>query len=647
VLTRDALQEVVEAYSAFDHVVFDVETIGGREQRTGGTKNADVPALDERTNVVVWIALAGPGRVDIIPMGHPSIEGHEAPKQLSRYEVLTALKPIFFDPERRKINHNVSFDTLSLAKHWGELPPGPFTDTISLVHVLNENLPAYNLGDLVDHYLGFRYAKLARDGAIDSFGFWDVARYVGQDAKVTQLLYDRLRPLYDLPNRESLRRILELEGDITEVLIHAKQHGALVDRDGFERINAVLSQELYEVTAEIFHAVAKELEAPEWDANQRPGWSGREFLITSTQQRAKLLYGDKPYGLGLPCKVPTNKGAQSTSEKALKPLVRKHPVVRLLLRHAELSKLRSTYTSGFMPHVADDGRIRTSFKQAGAATGRFSSARPNLQNIPRQSDDEADVQIRRLFVAPPGHVLVVGDFGQIEYRVMAHFAGPMVRQSRMLQAFTNEIDLHAMTAAGLFGLPVTQVGKEQRQAGKTANFCLMFGGGPNRLLETGLAKTIKQADEVFEGFHATYPEVEKFTKLTILRCRRMDRPYVETLWGRRRRLPEINTPKRDHQAGKLRAYAERQAVNHIIQGTAADLNKAAMVRAYRRIREWGYEGKMHLILTVHDEIVLEVPEDLAEVGVQLLREAMQGVKAELLVPLVADIHFGPTWADAK
>lgn len=620
ILDSDELAEVIRQYEAFDYIVFDVETIGGREGR--GSKK-DIPALDERTNEVLWIAIAGPGRVDIIPLGHPG-----GPTQLDRSEALMALKPLFFS-DRAKINQNVLFDTLSLAKYWGAIPPGPYGDTTTLVHLLNENLMSYKLGDLVTHYFQFAYRKLAAEGTpIDQFPFEDVARYVGLDAKLTQLLWASKRPLYDRPGSEKLKAVLNMEQDLIEVLIHAKHRGALVNRDAFTDLDTHLAAQLA-ITEDKIYASA-----------------GRKFLITSTQQRAKLLYGSVEEGnLGLDCKVMTDKGAPSTAEKALKPLVRKHAVVPLLMQHADLSKLKSTYTSGFMPHVADDGRIRCSLNPNGARTGRFSSSKPNLQNIPRQSDDEDAQRIRSMFIAPPGYVLVVGDFGQVEYRAMAHFAGPLVKESRLLQAFLDGIDLHAMTGAGLHGVALEDLGKEQRQNGKTANFCLMFGGGSNRLVESGFA--VKRAEAAFDSFHATYPEVNRFTERTVAHCRQMPKPYVETLWGRRRRLPEINLPRNSHEAGRIRSYAERQAVNHIIQGTAADINKSAMVRAYRRLERFGLKGRGHLVLTVHDEIMLEVPEDKAEAGVELLREAMENVKIKLRVPLVADIHYGANWAAAK
>lgn len=627
ILDGEDLRETVKSYEAFDYFVFDTETIGTREPREGSGKK-DLPALDERTNRAIWIALSGPGRVDIIPMGHPSIEDNPAPEQLSLAEVLTELRPLFFS-DRRKVAANVIFDTLTLAKHWGGIPPGPYGDLAVLVQLLDENLRDYDLGSIVTKYLGYGYRKLGREGAMDSFPFWDVARYVGYDAKLAHLVWiSRQARLARYPK---LQALFDLECDITEVLIHAKERGTMVDREALQTLDEHLEGELAKLSEDIYAA------------------AGQKFLITSTQQRAKLLYGPpEEGGLGLKCSVFTNTGAKSTSEEALTKLVRKHPVVPLLVKHSDLSKLRSTYCSGFLPHIHPDGRIRGRLNQRGAATGRFTSSGPNLQNIPRQGDeDDAEKKIRSMFVAPPGYVLVVGDFGQVEYRVMGHFAAPFVKESRILRAFLDDIDLHAMTAGGLYNLDPSEVTKEQRQAGKTCNFLLMFGGGYTRIMESGLAREKTKAKGIYEQFHRTYPEVKKFTEATIRACRTMKTPYVETLWGRRRRLPMIKIPANNEEMAGHRMYAERQAVNHKIQGTAADINKSAMVRAHRRIDRYGYRGQMHIILTVHDEIIMEVPERLADDGVALLKEAMEGVKVDLRVPLVADVHAAETWADAK
>jgi DNA polymerase-1 len=617
ILTIEALEQLVQDYTQFDYFVFDCETNATREPRASKRKDADIPALDERTNKPTWMALAGPGRVDVIPFGHPN-----GPPQLTIGEVLTGLKPLFFSGIT-KVNHNVKFDILTLAKYWREIPPGPYADTGAIAHLLDENLRSYRLGDVIEHYFDYSYRKLAREGEpIDSFSFDELARYVGLDAKLTQLLYEFLMPY--LERQPLLMNINDLEGDVLEVLMYAKRHGALIDKESLQALAQNLEYELDKLSQQIYKVV------------------GYEFNIASTQQRGTLLYEK----LGLECKVFTDEGSPSTSDKALQPLMRKHPVVPLLIRHGDLSKMYGTYASGFTPYIEDDGRIRAGLNPFGTVTGRFSASKPNLQNVPRQSDESEDgSRIRSMFIAPPGFVLVVGDFGQVEYRTMAHFAGPLVKKSRMLLAFLEEIDLHAMTASGLYDKPIEEVTKEERQSGKTANFLLMFGGGVTRLMDNGWPK--KQAETVFDGFHQTYPEVGRFTEMMVKRLSAMDKPYAETLWGRRRRLKDIKLPGVSRELRQRRSYAERQAVNHVVQGTAADLNKAAMVRMFRRIERTGHLNRWHLILTVHDEIMVEVPEDDAEEAVALLREAMEGVKADLLVPLTTDIHYGQNWAAAK
>ncbi len=620
ILTPEALKQVVEDYLQFDYFVLDCETLAGREQRPAKRKDADIPALDERTNKVFWLALAGPGRLDVIPFGHPN-----GPSQMSVGEVMEGLRPLIFS-DILKVGQNCKFDILSLSKYWGEVPSGGFDDTAVIAHLLDENLHSYRLGDLIEHYFGFSYRKLAREGEpLDTYEFSEVARYVGLDAKLTQLLWEYLIPYIE--KSPKLKNIHQLECDIIEALVYAKRHGALINKSALVSLGESLAHQLAKLERDIYAVV------------------GHEFLITSTQQRAKLLYG-KPEdgGLGLACEVYTDSGGQSTSDAALQPLTRKHPVVPMLIKHGDLSKLQGTYTTGFLPHIEDDGRIRTNLNQYGARTGRYSSSAPNLQNVKRPDEGDDD-SLRSMFISPPGSVLVVGDYGQVEYRLMAHFAGPLVKDSRMLMAFREGIDLHAMTAAGLYDKAVEDVSKEERQNGKTTNFLLIFGGGINKLVQVGWSE--RQAKVAFEGFHTAYPELNKYTNQLVSKLKGMEKPYAETLWGRRRRLPDIKLKNISQEHRKRQSYAERQAVNHVIQGSAADLNKAAMVRMFRRIERRGYLNRWHLILTVHDEIILEVPERDAGEAAADLKEAMEGVKADLLVPLTTDIHYGTSWASAK
>jgi len=622
VTSERELEEVAAAYLRLPYVVFDVETVAGREPREGA-RNSDKPALDERTNRVLWLALAGPGRVDVIPMGHPSLPNAPAPPQLERWKVMEALRPAFFDPSRPKVGQNVRFDALSLSKYWGQIPPGPYVDLISQVHTLNENLRTYGLGDLAKRYLGFSYAKLAQGGTpMDALPFDAVARYVGLDAKLTQLLYTRMSAL--LAAKPRLEAVAALEHDVTEVLVWAKHYGVLVDRQALQALSVLLEGRLDKIESKVYSA------------------AGHHFLVTSTQQRAKVLYEE----LHLPVHERTPKGAPSTSEKALRPLARKHAIVPLLLEHAELSKLQSTYADGLVTFIDEDGRIRCNLKQSGTVTGRLSSSEPNLQNVPRQSDGGTEARIRSMFLASPGHTLVVGDYANVEARFMAHFSGPTVKKSKLLYAFNHGIDLHLMTASGLFDVPIEEITKEMRQVGKTANFLIMFGGSYQRLMESG-GFSEKVAKRMHQSFHQTYPEISRWTETTLAMVRQMPHPYVETILGRRRRLPELKAPRDTYEGRKLVSYAERQAINAIIQGSAADVNKMAMVRAFRRIQRAGKLGSWKVLLTVHDEIVLEVPERDTDAGIAMLRESMEQVKVDLRCPLVADIASGPTWAAAK
>jgi DNA polymerase-1 len=641
VLSEDQLAEVVDAYHDVDYFTFDCETVPGRAKRF----DKDKPALDERTNKVVWLSLAGHGRCDVIPMGHPTITDkktgtvHEAPAQLRRSEVLRALKPVFFGPAR-KVNQHVGFDLLTLGKYWGEVPPGPVADIQTLCHLYQSTMRrgGFKLDNLSKHYLGFEYQKLAREGAIDTFPFWAVAQYVGLDALVANLLWVLLRPR--IAAREKAEKLFQLEQELTEVVIDMKLHGITVDQPGLRALGDDLALQIKEADDAVRSHVPVGWQSP----NKNP------FNPNSTDHLAKLLYTD----LGLPVMKTTGTGQPSTDKFTLDALSVSHPVVRDLQQLRGLTKLKSTYVDGVLDQMDDDGRLRAGFKQCGTETGRFSCSEPNLQNLPSANDMSADEgkKIRHMFMAAPGCVLIGADYSQIEGRVMGDLCARYGAGTALRDVFLEpNVDWHRATAARMYRIPPEKVDSKQRAKGKTANFALLYGGYWT-LLVRKFKMTEKEAKETYKRFHEAYPELDAFVDITCTQARRRRRPYTETLWGRRRYFPDLNLPVYGEGDARKARYlkvqaAEREAVNHRVQGTSADITKSAMVRYRRRAERLGRRAEWPLLITEHDALLIEAPERDSDEAAKVLLEAMQGVKIDLSVSIPVDVHIGLRWSEAK
>jgi DNA polymerase-1 len=356
--------------------------------------------------------------------------------------------------------------------------------------------------------------------------------------------------------------------------------------------------------------------------------AGREFNLNSPPQLREVLYGE----LGLQPGKKTPKGELSTDASVLEKLRDGHPIVDALLSWRELDKLNSTYLEA-LPKLVDprDGRVHTTFNQAAAATGRLSSSNPNLQNIPARSD--LGRQIRQAFVpGEAGQVLLVADYSQIELRVLAHLSG----DEGLREAFAAGEDIHAATAATVFDLPIAHVDAELRRRAKAVNFGLAYG-----MNAWGLAQRLDiapdEAQEIIDGYFEGFPKIKTYLRTQVERAR-LD-GYTETLLGRRRHIPELTSDNR-----RLRELGERQALNAPIQGSASDVFKVAMIDVDRALRE-APELDCHMLLTVHDELVFEVPADRAEEAAGLVRDRMEHA-IELNVPLLASIGYGPNWADA-
>lgn len=352
---------------------------------------------------------------------------------------------------------------------------------------------------------------------------------------------------------------------------------------------------------------------------------GYEFNLNSPKQLGEALF-DK---LGLPPKRKTKTG-YSTDADVLESLRGYHPVVDGLLEYRQLSKLKSTYTDGLLKVIAPDGRIHSSFNQVETRTGRISSTEPNLQNIPVRS--EVGRELRRFFVAKPGCVLVDADYSQIELRILAHIAD----DKAMRDAFNNHVDIHALTASQVFRVPLELVTPLMRSRAKAVNFGIVYGIGAFSLSQD-IGVTVREADSYIKGYLATFSGVRDYMERVIREAH--EKGYVETLLGRRRALPELSSGNRN-----TRNFGERVARNTPIQGTAADIIKIAMIRVQERLRRENLRAR--LILQVHDELIVEAPDDEAVQAMLILREEMEGAMP-LSVKLEADVHCGATWFAAK
>jgi DNA polymerase-1 len=431
--------------------------------------------------------------------------------------------------------------------------------------------------------------------------------YAAEDADITLRLHQALWP--QLVAEPTLATVFsDIELPLVPVLSRIERTGALVD-----------STLLFQQSQELAERLA-ELETEAWDL------AGQQFNLASPKQLGEILF-DK---LGIPVLKKTEKGAPSTKEEVLQELALDYPLPKVLLEHRGLAKLKSTYTDKLPVMInSTTGRIHTSYHQAGTATGRLSSSDPNLQNIPIRSAEGR--RVRQAFIAAPGHKLVAADYSQIELRIMAHLS----EDPSLLAAFKSGQDIHRATAAEVFGVATDEVTADQRRSAKAINFGLIYG-----MSAFGLARQLtigrKQAADYIELYFARYPGVQNY--MNTIRHTAAERGYVETIFGRRLYLPEINA-----RNGMRRQAAERTAINAPMQGTAADIIKRAMVS----VDDWLRQGtlKSRMIMQVHDELVLEVPESELQLIQAGLIQRMESA-AELLVPLVVDVGVGDNWDEA-
>ena len=587
--TNDASQALVDELLKHSCVAFDTET-------------TSLNALDARLVGMSFATTPGTAYYVAIPA-----DSEEAQRRVDLF------RPFFSAPGIEKVGQNMKYDMLVM-KQYGVNLEGPLFDTM-LAHYVVQPEMRHGMDYMAEIYLKYKTIHIdeligARGRNQRSMGDLspsEICDYACEDADITL----QLKPLLEAEmQKNDVERVFrEIEMPLLPVLADMEMTGVVLDTEAIETTGRLFMERLEQLENEIYQL------------------AGHPFTITSPRQVGEVLFGE----LQLAQKVKKTKtGQYSTSEEELEKLKTKHPIVAKILQHRGLKKLLSTYIEALPKLIhPKTGHIHTSFNQAVTATGRLSSSNPNLQNIPIRDDDGKE--IRRTFVPEPGHVFFSADYSQIELRIMAHLSG----DANLVEAFRSGDDIHAATAAKIFKKPLEEVTKDERRKAKTANFGIIYGISAFGLAERmGVSRT--EAKELIENYFLTYPAVKEYMDKSIDLAR--DRGYILTDFGRRRYLSDINSAN-----SVVRGYAERNAINAPIQGTAADIIKIAMIRIAERMRREGMKSKM--ILQVHDELNFSVlPEELETIR-KIVVEEMESAYT-MQVPLVAECGVGKNWLEA-
>jgi DNA polymerase-1 len=573
--------------------------------------DTETTSLDYMQAQLVGVSFAvGSGRAAYVPCGHDYLG---APAQLSRQQVLEALRPLLETEQLQKIMQHAKYDMNVLAEAGINLR-GVAYDTMLESYVLDSVATRHNMDDLARKYLDYNtvsFEDIAGKGSnqltFNAIEIEKASNYAAEDADITWRLHDVLWP--QVSGEPGLRSVYEqIEQPLIAVLSRIERNGALVDARRLHEQSVELGERMQKLQQEAFVL------------------AGQEFNLSSPKQLGEILYTK----LQLPALKKTPTGQPSTAEPVLAELALDYPLPKVLMEYRGLAKLKSTYTDK-LPLMIDprSGRVHTSYHQAVTATGRLSSSDPNLQNIPVRTDEGR--RVRQAFIAPAGYKLVSADYSQIELRIMAHLSA----DTGLCRAFADGLDIHRATAAEVFSVALDKVTTEQRRSAKAINFGLIYG-----MSAFGLAKQLQtgrhQAQEYIDLYFSRYPGVLRYMEDT--RRHAAERGYVETLFGRRLYLPDI----RSKNAG-VRQAAERTAINAPMQGTAADIIKRAMIAVDSWLAASGVDARM--IMQVHDELVLEVAEtDVEQIREQLI--ILMAGAADLQVPLEVHAGVGNNWDEA-
>lgn len=596
------------------HVVYSLDElntwIARLEQSERFCFDLETTSLNYMEAEIVGIGLGlAPGEAVYVPVAHDYIG---APDQLDRREVLGLLQPLFENAAIGKLGHNLKYDMEVLARYDIRVE-GPLFDTMLMSYVLNSTANRHDMDSLALAHLGhitISFEDVAGKGAkqltFNQVALEEAVPYACEDIDVTLRLYEVLAPR--IAREGLLGHVLDtLETPLIPVLAQIERNGVKIDAALLDAQSA---------------ALATDIQQCEQDAY---ALAGREFNLGSPKQLGEILFEEQK----IPVLKKTPKGAPSTAEAVLEELALDYPLPKIIMKHRGLSKLKSTYTDKLPQLVDYQQRVHTSYHQAVTATGRLSSSDPNLQNIPVRT--ELGRQIRKAFVARDGYRIVAADYSQIELRIMAHLSG----DKGLLDAFAHDRDIHSATAAEVFGVPLEEVTGEQRRSAKAINFGLIYG-----MSAWGLARQLRiersQAQIYIERYFDRYPGVARF--MDDIRRQAAQQGYVETVFGRRLYVPDINA--RQHNR---RQAAERTAINAPMQGTAADIIKRAMIDVHHWLRDSQQDALM--VMQVHDELVFEVNEHHIEAFIHEVRARMEAA-GDLDVALVVDARAGRDWDEA-
>ena len=599
-------------------IIDNVEALQDLVQRM---RQAGAFALDtETTSEDQWHAeLVGmsfamqPGEAFYIPVGHvQTVDGSEAGPQLPLAFVLGQLKPLLEDARVQKYCHNAKFDLLMFLRN-GITVKGLTFDTMVGAYLIDPGRRGLGLKDQVFQRLGHvmtNISELIGTGSkaisMAQVAIPLAAAYAGADADMTLRLVASISE--ELRRYQLLDLFYNVEMPLLPVLMQMEIHGVALDGNFLRQLDERFSEQISALEKEIYDSV------------------GHQFNINSTRQLGDILFVE--------LKLPSgkkNKTGYSVSADVIESLRGKHPMVDHLLEYRQLTKLKSTYVDGLLALMdAETGRVHTTFSQTTASSGRLSSSNPNLQNIPIRT--EVGRQLRRAFVADPGHWLLTADYSQIELRILAH----ITHEPRLVEAFNAGEDIHSITAASLFNTALAEVSKDQRRLAKTVVYAVLYGQSAFGLANiTGMSNS--EAGEFIRRYHETFPHIKEYVERTLNQARRQG--YVNTMYGRKRFFPDMaGLPFSERQA------LEREAINMPIQGSNADLIKIAMIRIQHAITQQRLRTRM--ILQVHDELVFEVPDGELDAARKLVRREMEGVE-KLLVPIKVEMKVGRNWYEAE
>lgn len=561
-----------------------------------------------------------PGEACYIPLGHGgdglALDDANANKQLDLNEALAALKPMLEDPAIMKVGHNMKYDALVLSRYGVAI--APYDDTMLISYALDCGKGGNGMDELAKRHLDYetiKYSAVAGSGkkakTFDQIPIEDAAPYAAEDADITMRLYEILKPR--LASEGKMTVYETMERPLAPVIVNMEREGVKIDPGMLSRLSGDFSQRMAALEASAFEL------------------AGEEFNLGSPKQISEILFGK----LGMPGGRKTAKGAWSTKADILEELaVQGHEIAKVILDWRGLSKLKSTYTDSLPAEInPDTGRVHTSYSMASTTTGRLASTDPNLQNIPIRTEDGR--KIRTAFIANKGNVLISADYSQIELRLLAHIAD----LKSMKQAFSDGVDIHAMTASEMFGVPVKDMDPMVRRRAKAINFGIIYG-----ISAFGLANQLSisrsEAKEYIDSYFKKFPGIRQYMDETITFAK--ENGYVETIFGRRTYVSGINDKN-----PAMRGYSERQAINAPIQGAAADVIRRAMIKMPIALTEARAEARM--LLQVHDELIFEAPKKIAEEASEVIARTMIGAPlpaVKLSVPLVVDARAGANWDEA-